>query len=116
MRYYVALGDFVGPITHVRVIEAKSVLAAKMQLNKISRFCNVFIFERMKEAFELDPESLVALRPGKGIEIPHWVRVDESIKNYFRRVIESSDAHKITFIGPAPKHAGTVRIRGVDHD
>lgn len=116
MRYYVALGDFVGPITHVRVIEAKSVLAAKMQLKKISRFYNVFIFERMRGAFELDPESLVALRPGKGIETPHWVKVDEGIKNYFRRVIESSDVHKITFIGPAPKHAGTVRIRGAIYE
>lgn len=103
MRFYVALGDFVGPITHVRVIEAKSVLAAKMQLNKISRFCNVFIFERMRGAFELDPESLVAFRPGKGIEIPHWVKVDEGFKNYFRREIERAEGRGITFIGRAPK-------------
>lgn len=103
MRFYVALGDSVGLIANVRVIEAKSVLAAKRQVCKIDNcYGKVFIFERMGGAFEMDPDSLVALHPGKETGCT-WMEADEEGREYFKREIERAEGRGITFIGRAPK-------------
>lgn len=103
MRYFIAMSDSRGLISHVRVIEAKSVLAAKRQVCKIDNcYGKVFIFERMGGAFEMDPDSLVALHPGKETGCT-WMEADEEAKKYFKHEIERAEGRGITFIGQAPK-------------
>lgn len=103
MRYFVAMSDSRGLISHVYAIEAKSVLAAKRQVNKIDDcYGETFICTKLADAFELDPDSLVALHPGK-FRGCTWMEADQEGKQYFKRRLDLARERGIVYVGAAPK-------------
>jgi hypothetical protein len=103
MRYFIAMSDSLGLISRVYAIEAKSVLAAKRQVNKIDDcYGETFICTNLADAFELDPDSLVALHLGK-FRGCTWMDATAENKKYFKKRLDLVRERGITFVANSAK-------------
>ena len=103
MRYFIAMSDSLGLISHVYAIEAKSVLGAKRWVSKNNDcYGETFICTNLADAFELDPDSLVALHPGK-IHGCTWMEADQEGKQYFKKCLDLVRERGITFVAKSAK-------------